>query len=68
MHGYKLRESPIVLGPASTLWNGKWPSSRMQMQTQAKLPLHLHRYELPLNYSAVLNGLFLQLVQFICDG
>jgi len=36
-----LRASLVVPGFASASKNEKWPPSRMQMQTQAKLPLIL---------------------------
>ena len=37
-----IRASPVIPGSASASGIEKWPLSKMQMQTQAKLPLILH--------------------------
>ena len=79
MHGYKLRESPIVLGPTSAFWNEKWASVQDAGTNPSKIAtppalFSILTFELPLKCSIVFsevinfNGLFLQLVQFICDG
>ena len=39
-----LRASPVIPVSASASGIEKWPPSRMQMQTQAELPLILHYY------------------------
>ena len=46
-----IRASPVV--QAFAFRNEKWPPSRMQMQTQEKLPLILH--SLLLNFRQIVN-------------
>ena len=63
---YQLRASPIIPGSASASRNEKWPPSRMQMQTQAKLPLILHSLLLDFRQRVNMNWLLLKLNRIIC--
>ena len=60
------RASPIVPRSAIASRNEKWPPSRMQMQTQAKLPLILHSLLLDFQQIVNMNWLLLKLNRIVC--
>ena len=61
MCGSPIRASPIN-GFASASENEKWPPSRMQMQTPAKLPLILHFFSLIFCISYEMIGKILEVM------
>ena len=60
-----IRATPVILGFAFASRNEKRPPSRMQMHTQAKLPLHLHSLLLDFRQRVNMNWLLLKLNQII---